>query len=101
MRELPRGRASGSRTTFVPLRVRTFPHPAFGHPLPGRERADARTGSRSALGFLLLVLRLEALHDRRVGERGGIAESAAFCDVAEEPPHDLPAPRLRQLGGED
>ena len=38
---------------------------------------------------------LELVDDRRVGERGGVAEVAALGDVAEQPPHDLARSGLR------
>src|SRR4051812_11066972 len=48
-----------------------------------------------ALGDLLLQL----LHDRRVAQRGDVAELAALGDVAEQAAHDLARARLGQVGG--
>src|SRR6185437_14859007 len=36
-----------------------------------------------------------------VGQSGGIAKLPLVGDIAEEPAHDLPTPRLRQIGGKE
>ena len=50
--------------------------------------------------LLLSVLLLQGLHHRRVGQGGGVALGPAFCRVPQEPPHNLAAAGLGQLGGE-
>ena len=47
--------------------------------------------------FVFFVLVFEALDDGGVGEGRGVAEGAAFGDVAEEAAHDLAAAGLGQL----
>src|SRR3954447_3693221 len=42
----------------------------------------------------------DQLHDAGVGEGRGVPECAALGDIAQEPAHDLPGPRLRQVGHE-
>src|SRR5215210_6870735 len=54
-----------------------------------------------AASRLLLVLVLQRRDDRRIGERGHVAERAAFGDVAEEAAHDLARARLRKIGGDE
>jgi Periplasmic binding protein domain len=43
---------------------------------------------------------LDLLDHRRIGERRRVAERPVLGDAAQEPAHDLPRPRLRQLGRE-
>ena len=50
---------------------------------------------------LFLVLLLQRGHDGRIGERGHVAEGAAFGDVAEEAAHDLAGAGLRQVDGDE
>ena len=47
------------------------------------------------------VPRLDAVDDRRVGERRRVAERLVLGDVAQQAAHDLARPRLRQLLGEE
>src|SRR5215208_6200379 len=50
----------------------------------------------------LLAGLLEVVNDGRIGQRGGVAKVVfALCYTAEDAAHDLAAPRLGQLGGED
>src|SRR5690242_15768651 len=49
------------------------------------------------LRLLRLVLVLELGHDGRIGEGRGVAQRAAFGDVAEEAAHDLARAGLRQV----
>jgi len=46
------------------------------------------------------VLLLEARHNRRVGEGGRVAQSAAFGDIAQETAHDFAASCFGKLGAE-
>src|SRR5437879_1897023 len=64
-------------------------------------RLSSSFGNRRDLSLLFLILRLERRDDRRVGQRRGVAERSALGDVAQEPAHDLAAPRLRELRRED
>src|SRR6266436_1888120 len=56
------------------------------------------TGTRL---LLLAVLVLELGHHRRVGQSSRVAQRFPLRDVAEQPPHDLAAARLRQISRED
>src|SRR5205807_503452 len=51
--------------------------------------------------LFLPVLGLEPSNHGRIGEGRGVAEGAPLGDVAEEPAHDLAAPRLGKVGRED
>src|SRR6185436_20151849 len=57
--------------------------------------------AKKPLGLLLLVLGLELGDHRRIGQGRGVAQGPALGDIAQEPAHDLAAPRLRQLRRED
>src|SRR5512146_2357640 len=54
----------------------------------------------SVLLFEAFEVLLEPRDDRGVRERRRVAERLALGDGAQEPPHDLPGPRLRQVRGE-
>src|SRR5207237_10504779 len=88
------GRASGGTA-----RGRGGPPGAFRG-----SRALARAFAEGLLALRLLclpVLGLEPGDHGRIGEGRGVAEGAPLGDVAEEPAHDLAAPRLGKVGRED
>src|SRR5581483_2127686 len=66
--------------------------------------SEAVTRRGVPLAYELVLLRLlglaadaDLLDDGRIGERRRVTERAVLSDVAQEPPHDLAAARLRQL----
>src|SRR5215218_10289239 len=71
-----------------------------------RPRSSGRSRYVNACNPLLLRLlrrrpRLDLVHDGRVRERRRVAELPVLRNVAQEPPHDLAATSLRQLGREE
>ena len=71
-----------------------------------RSRSRSNGCSRNAPGLAFLGLQrrdllLELLRHRRVAQRRHVAELAALGDVAQQPAHDLPRARLRQVAGPD
>ena len=71
-----------------------------GSASPGPVLGEVRTCA-SLLGRLRReVPRLDAVDDRRVGERRRVAERLVLGDVAQQPAHDLARTGLRQLLGE-
>ena len=89
-------RSSGWRTTRRRRRAHASPRSraprdaAATPTLQGYSSAGA-SAARSAI----------SRDDRRVGERRRVAERPVLGDVAQQPAHDLPRARLRQLGRED
>src|SRR5579862_2103083 len=70
----------------------------------GRPRRSSRRAGWDEIGTgsaFVLILRLEARNDAGIRKRGGIAEDAAFGDIAEQAAHDLCAARLGQFGREE
>src|SRR5687767_15525355 len=101
-------RYTGPRTRappHVPLRLRaraTSGEDIASCLAPGRvRRSQGRVLPGSGVAGVGGSAVLDLVHDRRVGERGRVAERALLGHVAEETPHDLAAPRLRQLRRED
>src|SRR5439155_18831547 len=86
---------------------------ALAAPVPGRYPSPApdtwstwnsppcSTASCSASSVLVglrgLHAGLDQVHDRRVLQRRDVTQGTVLRHVAQQPPHDLPGPRLRQL----
>ena len=96
----PRGSAGGS------VASESTPSMSTTTAAAGRERLGApassargvyrtRLGRHSSAGVLGEVARLDAVDDRRVGERRRVAERLVLGDVAQQAPHDLARARLR------
>src|SRR6185437_8755271 len=67
---------------------------------PERNTPSVTSDAGPRLRFLRFVLILELGDHGRIGQRGGVAQRAAFGDVAQKTAHDLARPRFRQIGAE-
>src|SRR5215218_3116820 len=68
----------------------------------GAWKAPPRSGRLSSLALVLAAGLLEIVDDRGIGEGCDISKVVlALGHAAEDAAHDLAAPRLRQIGGED
>src|SRR5207253_5818446 len=74
------------------------PHIAWTGAAPWLTLRFAQGARRSRL---LLIAILQRRDHRRIRERRHVPQRATLGDVAQEPPHDLAAASLRQIGGDE
>src|SRR5262245_13400253 len=63
-----------------------------------KAKACERAPESWTLAFLLLVFRLETRNHGGICQRGRVTQRAPLRDVAQQPTHDFPGARLRQIG---